>query len=230
MPAMNEKQPDQKRIVASLATKCHLPIGEMQRCTNASGPNLGWARTSPSTFISSQFAMSWTHCDSAISTRRPRRLEFKPRSPHDADPFAKARVLAAGPRPGAMSMPRRAVLGAAVCGALWPTLLACSSSASEQDAAQALRRPLAGGGDRAEHTRELVRYSTLAPSRHNRQSWTFSQQDQAIVIAPDLSRRCAPDQPRALPASRSTAIGPLLRRSRCPVAAHCLPAPPIGPP
>jgi hypothetical protein len=127
-------------------------------------------------------------------------------------------------------MPRRAVLSAAACGALWPTLLACSSSASEQDAAQALRRPLAGGGDRAEQTRELVRYATLAPSRHNRQSWTFSQQDQAIVIAPDLSRRCAPDQPRALPASRSTAIGPLLRRSRCPVVAHCLPAPPIGPP
>ncbi len=29
MPATNEKQPDQKRIVASLATECHLPIGEM---------------------------------------------------------------------------------------------------------------------------------------------------------------------------------------------------------
>jgi len=29
MPATNEKQPDEKRIVASLATECHLPIGEM---------------------------------------------------------------------------------------------------------------------------------------------------------------------------------------------------------
>jgi hypothetical protein len=29
MPATNEKQPDQKRIVASLAAECHLPIGEM---------------------------------------------------------------------------------------------------------------------------------------------------------------------------------------------------------
>jgi hypothetical protein len=29
MPAPNEKQPDQKRIVASLAAECHLPIGEM---------------------------------------------------------------------------------------------------------------------------------------------------------------------------------------------------------
>jgi hypothetical protein len=29
MPTTNEKQPDQKRIVASLATECHVPIGEM---------------------------------------------------------------------------------------------------------------------------------------------------------------------------------------------------------
>ena len=29
MPAPNEKQPDQKRIVASLASECHVPIGEM---------------------------------------------------------------------------------------------------------------------------------------------------------------------------------------------------------
>ena len=38
--------------------------------------------------------------------------------------------------------------------------------------------------------RELVRYATLAPSSHNTQCWTFRLQDQAIVIAPDLSRRC----------------------------------------
>lgn len=29
MPTMNEKQPDQKRIVAALASECHVPIGEM---------------------------------------------------------------------------------------------------------------------------------------------------------------------------------------------------------
>ena len=29
MPTPNEKQPDQKRIVASLASQCHVPIGEM---------------------------------------------------------------------------------------------------------------------------------------------------------------------------------------------------------
>jgi hypothetical protein len=29
MPAAKEKQPDQNRIVASLATECHMPVGEM---------------------------------------------------------------------------------------------------------------------------------------------------------------------------------------------------------
>jgi Protein of unknown function (DUF3562) len=29
MPATTEKQPDQKRIVAALASECHVPIGEM---------------------------------------------------------------------------------------------------------------------------------------------------------------------------------------------------------
>ena len=29
MPTTNAEQPDQKRIVASLALQCHLPIGEM---------------------------------------------------------------------------------------------------------------------------------------------------------------------------------------------------------
>jgi hypothetical protein len=29
MPTTTEKQPDQKRIVAALASECHVPIGEM---------------------------------------------------------------------------------------------------------------------------------------------------------------------------------------------------------
>jgi len=29
MPTTNQKQPDQKRIVASLASECHIPIAEM---------------------------------------------------------------------------------------------------------------------------------------------------------------------------------------------------------
>jgi hypothetical protein len=83
------------------------------------------------------------------------------------------------------------VLGAVACGALAPTLLACTSSAQEQDVARALRRPLAlDGADGARGMRELVRYATLAPSSHNTQCWTFRLQEQAIVIAPDLSRRC----------------------------------------
>ncbi|HEY8908275.1 MAG TPA: Tat pathway signal protein [Rhodoferax sp.] len=85
---------------------------------------------------------------------------------------------------------RKVVLGAVACGAFSPALVACSSRAGEQDAARALRQPLAGGADRAQPQRELVRYATLAPSSHNTQCWTFSLQDQAIVIAPDPSRRC----------------------------------------
>jgi len=88
-----------------------------------------------------------------------------------------------------MSMRRRFVLGAAACGIVSPAMVACSSSASEQGAALALRRPLASG-DRALLMRELVRYATLAPSSHNTQCWTFHLQDEAIVISPDVSRRC----------------------------------------
>ena len=88
------------------------------------------------------------------------------------------------------SLRRQVVLGTVACGALSPALLACSSNASEQDTARALRRPLAAGSDRAQLTRELVRYATLAPSSHNTQCWTFRLQDQTILIAPDLSRRC----------------------------------------
>ena len=89
-----------------------------------------------------------------------------------------------------MLMRRKVVLGAVACGALAPALVACSSSAGEQDAARALRQPLASGADRAQLQRELVRYATLAPSSHNTQCWTFSLHDQAIVIAPDPARRC----------------------------------------
>ena len=38
--------------------------------------------------------------------------------------------------------------------------------------------------------RELVRYATLAPSSHNTQCWKFAIEDRAIMILPDLSRRC----------------------------------------
>jgi hypothetical protein len=92
---------------------------------------------------------------------------------------------------GPSSMRRRSIMNAAACGALAPTLVACSSGASEQDAARALRRPLAGSvGDRAMLMRELVRFATLAPSSHNTQCWTFRLQERAIVIAADLARRC----------------------------------------
>ena len=46
MPAAKEKQPDQKRIVASLAKECHVPVGEMaalyehERAELASGAHI----------------------------------------------------------------------------------------------------------------------------------------------------------------------------------------------
>ena len=43
---------------------------------------------------------------------------------------------------------------------------------------------------RTELMRELVRYATLAPSSHNTQCWRFRLGERAVVILPDLSRRC----------------------------------------
>jgi hypothetical protein len=63
-----------------------------------------------------------------------------------------------------MLMRRQVVLSAAACGALAPSLAACSSSTHEQEAAHALRRITAQPGDRADLMRELARYATLAPS------------------------------------------------------------------
>ncbi|HET7159542.1 MAG TPA: Tat pathway signal protein [Burkholderiales bacterium] len=45
-------------------------------------------------------------------------------------------------------------------------------------------------GDTAALLRELVRYATLAPSSHNTQCWKFRLRERAIVIEPDLTRRC----------------------------------------
>ena len=88
-------------------------------------------------------------------------------------------------------MRRHVVMGGLASGALLPALGACSPKASEQDAARALRRPLANpGGDRTLMMRELVSFATLAPSSHNTQCWMFGLQDHRIVVVPDLSRRC----------------------------------------
>jgi hypothetical protein len=89
-----------------------------------------------------------------------------------------------------MLIRRQVLLGAAACGAISPSLVACSAGTDEQTAARALRRQgLTDGGDRAVLTRELVRYASLAPSSHNTQCWSFHLQEIAITIAPDLSRR-----------------------------------------
>jgi len=70
-------------------------------------------------------------------------------------------------------------------------LAACGVGASYEDAARDLWR--LGSVDRSDSAavkRELVRCATLAPSSHNTQCWKFGIEDQAITIAPDLTRRC----------------------------------------
>jgi hypothetical protein len=70
-------------------------------------------------------------------------------------------------------------------------LVSCSSSASHEEAARNLRRSGAlNTGDSALLLRELVRYSTLAPSSHNTQCWKFHVQEGLITIEPDPLRRC----------------------------------------
>jgi hypothetical protein len=69
-------------------------------------------------------------------------------------------------------------------------LVACGAEADEQDHARSLRRPLLVSVDQDQVLRELVRYASLAASSHNTQCWTFHLHDRAIVIAPDVSRRC----------------------------------------
>ena len=87
---------------------------------------------------------------------------------------------------------RQIILGSGALGAVMAGSVGCSSSVGEQDAAHALRRPLATDtGDPVQRMRELVRYATLAPSSHNTQCWHFHLQDRALAITPDLSRRCA---------------------------------------
>jgi hypothetical protein len=86
---------------------------------------------------------------------------------------------------------RKFVLGAAALGAIAPVLVACAPDVSPEDIARDLRRPVTvNTGDRASLLRELVRYSTLAPSSHNTQCWKFHIQEDLISIQPDLLRRC----------------------------------------
>jgi hypothetical protein len=83
------------------------------------------------------------------------------------------------------------VLGAAALGVTAPTLTACSSSGSREEAARSLRRAVEiDSSDRALLLRELVRQATLAPSSHNTQCWKFRLQERSITIEADLSRRC----------------------------------------
>ena len=90
-----------------------------------------------------------------------------------------------------MVMRRQVLLGAAASGVVVSTSAGCTTGASEDAAARALRRPITSrDGDRASLMQELVRYATLAPSSHNTQCWKFRWAERAITIEPDLARRC----------------------------------------
>jgi hypothetical protein len=86
---------------------------------------------------------------------------------------------------------RKLVLGASALGATTPALVACTSSAGHEDVARNLRRPVTANlSNRALLLRELVHYSTLAPSSHNTQCWKFRLHEDSITIVPDLLRHC----------------------------------------
>lgn len=60
-----------------------------------------------------------------------------------------------------------------------------------EEATHSTWRHTAGGrADRSSVLLELVRYATLAASSHNTQCWKFRVEERAILVLPDLSRRC----------------------------------------
>lgn len=81
----------------------------------------------------------------------------------------------------------------AIIGGLAP-LSSCSSDFTTDRYDDAVRRTWhhseIRAGDKPALMRELVRYATLAPSSHNTQCWKFHLEDNAVLILPDLSRRC----------------------------------------
>jgi hypothetical protein len=86
---------------------------------------------------------------------------------------------------------RKLLLGAAAVVAATPAMVACAPGPSHEDIARDLRHPIdTNTSDRARLLRELVRYSTLAPSSHNTQCWKFHVLEHSISIAPDPLRRC----------------------------------------
>lgn len=83
---------------------------------------------------------------------------------------------------------RRFISGAAL------TMAACSAGTGGTSHAEAVRQTWrrfeADRSDAAKLRSELIRYATLAPSSHNTQCWKFRSEERAVIILPDLSRRC----------------------------------------
>lgn len=79
---------------------------------------------------------------------------------------------------------------AALC-ATAPLAAAAADAGGYDEAVRAIWRHASSPvTEKAAVQRELVRYATLAPSSHNTQCWRFRLEADAIVILPDLTRRC----------------------------------------
>lgn len=62
-----------------------------------------------------------------------------------------------------------------------------SATTAYDEAAARIRRPTSTNG---RDDRDLIRMASLAASSHNTQPWTFTMTPDAIIIRPDLTRRC----------------------------------------
>jgi hypothetical protein len=166
MSAQIDKEPDEGKIVASLAAACHVPLDQMAQLCN----------------------------------------------PQDHGHARAARMLTR----------THIVLDAAACGVMLPALTACSAGAGEQEAARALRRPLAmAHAGRRQLMRELVRYATLAPSSKQNPVQDLrpsapGHRDHAGPVSPQSRPCCGPSPSDSAPvATTMTSPSPMPNCSAC---------------
>jgi nitroreductase len=87
-----------------------------------------------------------------------------------------------------MDIDRRRLLGSAPGFGAWAMAGAPAYAAqwTYQEAVRSARAPLQA----TPRDRELVRFATLPANSHNTQPWIFTAGTDAIIIAPDFTRRC----------------------------------------
>ena len=169
MSTPQEQQPNQKRIMALLAEESQLPTEarDSNVATRSHQVLSGPLRSVPGGCGHEQTGLAGS---GTVGAERPM-----------AEHLISAQQIKF----------RRQLLLVAACATATPSLIACSSSDTEQSAARALRSPgLPSSGTAARRMQDLVRQAVLAPSSHNTQCWRFQIAEKSISIAPDLTRRC----------------------------------------